>query len=72
MNYDEAIRWCSEHGATWGLSEGPVGSSRRLWLKLDGQVVELAIPGWIDVNWRRLLTEVVERMAARMQRPEAA
>jgi hypothetical protein len=72
MTFDEAMNWCTAHGATWGFAEGSSGRGRRLWLRVEAHSVERPLPSWCLKDCSAVLTGMVERMRARLEQAEAA
>lgn len=66
MTFEEAMRWCRRHQAIWGFGEGPLGHGKRLWLRVQSTIVERMLPSWSSVDPAAVLTEMVERMRARL------
>ena len=72
MTFDEAMSWCRRNQATWGFGDGPLGSGRRLWLRVEATMVEVAVPSFRLEHWRDMLTQIAELLRAKLPMQEAS
>ena len=61
MTFEEALIWCSEHGAKWGFEHCHARRGFILWLAVDQQRTELFTD--VATDWGWLLIEAVARFA---------